>query len=202
MTDNIIHKKTMIIAITGASGSILASKTIDALLSRNIPTAVVASNPARIVWRQEMDESFGEAIERWSESRNFTNYSIGDIQASIASGTYPTMGMAVVPSSMATVSAIANGISDNLARRAADVCLKEQRPLVIVPRESPLNNVHLTNLAKVSSYGAMVIPADPPFYLPIKTLEESAEFTAMRILLALGVIDELPKAMQYAGKYN
>ena len=202
MTDNIFHKKTVIIAITGASGSILASKTIEALLNKTIPTAVVASNPSKIVWRQEMDESFGEAIERWSESRNFTNYSIGDIQASIASGTYPAMGMAVVPSSMATVSAIANGISDNLARRAADVCLKERRPLVIVPRESPLNNVHLTNLAKVSSYGATVIPSDPPFYLPIKTLEESAEFTAMRILLALGVIDELPKAMQYAGKYN
>ena len=202
MTDDIIHKKTMIIAITGASGSILASKTIDALLSRNIPTAVVASNPARIVWRQEMDESFGEAIERWSESQDFTNYAIGDIQSPIASGTYPTMGMAVVPSSMATVSAIANGISDNLARRAADVCLKERKPLIIVPRESPLNNVHLTNLAKVSSYGATVIPSDPPFYLPINTLEESAGFTSMRILLALGVITELPKEMQYKGKYN
>jgi 4-hydroxy-3-polyprenylbenzoate decarboxylase len=202
MTEDIIHKKTMIIAITGASGSILASKTIDALLSRNIPTAVVASNPARIVWRQEMDESFGEAIERWSESQDFTNYAIGDIQSPIASGTYPTMGMAVVPSSMATVSAIANGISDNLARRAADVCLKERKPLIIVPRESPLNNVHLTNLAKVSSYGATVIPSDPPFYLPINTLEESAGFTSMRILLALGVITELPKEMQYKGKYN
>ena len=202
MTNKVFHKKTVIIAITGASGSILASKTIEALLNKNIPTAVVASNPSKIVWRQEMDESFGEAIERWSESPNFTNYSIGDIQASISSGTYPTMGMAVVPSSMATVSAIANGISDNLARRAADVCLKEQRPLVIVPRESPLNNVHLTNLAKVSSYGATVIPSDPPFYLPITTLEESAEFTAMRILLALGVIDELPEAMQYAGKFK
>lgn len=202
MTDDNIHKKTMIIAITGASGSILASKTIDALLSRNIPTAVVASNPARIVWRQEMDESFGEAIERWSESQDFTNYAIGDIQSPIASGTYPTMGMAVVPSSMATVSAIANGISDNLARRAADVCLKERKPLIIVPRESPLNNVHLTNLAKVSSYGATVIPSDPPFYLPINTLEESAGFTSMRILLALGVITELPKEMQYKGKYN
>ena len=202
MTNKVFHKKTVIIAITGASGSILASKTIEALLNKNIPTAVVASNPSKIVWRQEMDESFGEAIERWSESPNFTNYSIGDIQATISSGTYPTMGMAVVPSSMATVSAIANGISDNLARRAADVCLKERRPLVIVPRESPLNNVHLTNLAKVSSYGATVIPSDPPFYLPITTLEESAEFTAMRILLALGVIAELPKAMQYAGKFK
>ena len=202
MTDNVFHKKTVIIAITGASGSILASKTIEALLSKNIPTAIVASNPSKIVWRQEMDESFGEAIERWSESLNFTNYSIGDIQASIASGTYPTMGMAIVPSSMATVSAIANGISDNLARRAADVCLKERRPLVIVPRESPLNHVHLTNLSKVSSYGATVIPSDPPFYLPITTLEESAEFTAMRTLLALGVINELPEAMQYEGKFK
>jgi 4-hydroxy-3-polyprenylbenzoate decarboxylase len=192
-------RKSVVVGITGASGSILASKTIDALIYRNVPTSVVVSNAARMVWRQEMDETFGESIERWSDFEHFTHYAIGDIQSPLASGTYPSIGMAVVPSSMATVSAIANGISDNLIRRAADVCLKEGRPLVIVPRESPLNSVHLSNMAKLAGYGASIIPSDPPFYLPISTIENSAEFTAMRVLLGLGVINELPDKMQYSG---
>ena len=135
MTDNVFHKKTVIIAITGASGSILASKTIEALLSKNIPTAIVASNPSKIVWRQEMDESFGEAIERWSESLNFTNYSIGDIQASIASGTYPTMGMAIVPSSMATVSVAIPVQMVSLSQEASvsKQTLAQYTPLILPP---------------------------------------------------------------------
>jgi len=192
-------KKSVVVGITGASGSILASKTIDALIYKGIPTTIVASNAARIVWKQEMDETFGESIERWSDFKYFNYYAIGDIQAPIASGTYPSLGMAIVPSSMATVSAIANGISDNLIRRAADVCLKENRPLVIVPRETPLNAIHLSNMSKLASYGASIIPSDPPFYLPISTLETSAEFTAMRILMGLGLIDQLPDKMQYKG---
>ena len=127
----------VIVGVTGASGSILASKTVDALLELNIPTILVASNPARMVWQIDMAESFGESLERWRENSGFSNYAIGDLQAPIASGTFPGRGMVIVPGSMATVSAIVNGISDNLIRRSADVCLKEKRPLVIVPRESP-----------------------------------------------------------------
>ena len=187
----------VIVGVTGASGSILASKTVDALLELNIPTILVASNPARMVWQIEMSESFGESLERWRENSGFSHYAIGDLQAPIASGTFPGRGMVIVPGSMATVSAIVNGISDNLIRRSADACLKERRPLVIVPRESPLNGIHLSNLAALDSFGTSIVTADPPYYLPIKTLEDSASFTAQRVLLALNVIEKLPEQFRY-----
>ena len=190
-------KNPVIVGVTGASGSILASKTVEALLELNIPTVLVASNPARMVWQLEMSETFGEALERWAENPGFSHHAIGDLQAPIASGTYPSRGMVIVPGSMATVSAIVNGISDNLIRRAADVCLKEKRPFVIVPRESPLNRIHLSNLAALDSFGTSIITADPPYYLPIKTLEDSATFTAQRVLLALNIIKELPEEFRY-----
>ena len=88
---------TIIVGITGASGSLIASKTIDELLDRDIPTSVVASGPAKMVWKQEMQETFGEAQERWSDSKNFTNYAIGDFSAPIASGSFPSQGMVIVP---------------------------------------------------------------------------------------------------------
>jgi len=187
----------IIVGVTGASGSILASKTIDALLDLDIPTVLVASNPARMVWQSEMSETFGESLERWANHSDFTHYSIGDLKAPIASGTFPARGMVIVPGSMATVSAIVNGISDNLIRRAADVCLKEKRPFVIVPRESPLNRIHLSNLAALDGFGTSIVTADPPYYLPVKTLEDSAAFTAQRVLLALSIIKELPEEFRY-----
>ena len=184
-------KNPVIVGVTGASGSILASKTVDALLELNIPIVLVASNPARMVWQLEMSETFGESLERWAENPSFSHHAISDLQAPIASGTYPGRGMVIVPGSMATISAIVNGISANLIRRAADVCLKEKRPFVIVPRESPLNRIHLSNLAALDSFGTSIVTADPPYYLPIKTLEDSATFTAQRVLLALNIIKEL-----------
>ena len=187
----------IIVGVTGASGSILASKTVDALLELNIPTVLVASNPARMVWQLEMSETFGESPERWADNSDFTHYAIGDLKAPIASGTFPARGMVIVPGSMATVSAIVNGISDNLIRRAADVCLKEKRPFVIVPRESPLNRIHLSNLAALDGFGTSIVTADPPYYLPVKTLEDSAAFTAQRVLLALNIIKELPEEFRY-----
>jgi len=190
---------TIIVGITGASGSLIAAKTVDELLDRNIPTSVVASNPAKLVWRQEMKETFGEAIEKWSDSASFTNYAIGDYQAPIASGSFPSQGMVVVPSSMATIAAIANGSSDNLIRRSADVCIKERRPLIIIPRESPLSRIHLSNMERIAELGGTIITADPPFYLPLKTIADSAEFTANKILVSLGVEKELPIHMQYNG---
>ena len=190
-------KNPVIVGVTGASGSILASKTVDALLELNVPIVLVASNPARMVWQLEMSETFGESLERWAENPSFSHHAISDLQAPIASGTYPGRGMVIVPGSMATISAIVNGISDNLIRRAADVCLKEKRPFVIVPRESPLNRIHLSNLAALDSFGTSIVTADPPYYLPIKTLEDSATFTAQRVLLALNIIKELPEEFRY-----
>ena len=190
---------TIVVGITGASGALIAAKTVGELLDRNIPTSVVASNPAKLVWKQEMGETFGEALEQWSNSKNFTNYAISDFNAPIASGSFPSQGMVVVPSSMATISAIANGSSDNLIRRSADVCIKEKRPLIIVPRESPLSRIHLSNMERIAELGGTIITADPPFYLPINTISDSAGFTANKILVALGIEKELPLHMQYNG---
>ena len=189
----------IVVGISGASGSLLAAKTVDALLNKNVGVSLVASNPARIVWQHEMSISYGENVEEWSYHNNFEHFAIGDFKAPIASGTYPTAGMAIVPSSMATISAVAKGLSDNLMRRAADVCLKERRPLVMVPRESPLNAIHLDNMKYLATLGVAILPSDPPYYLPITTLEEAANFTVQRILMALGIIDQLPEEMQYRG---
>ena len=129
----------VVIGITGASGAALARATVDLLLERGTRVIASASSASRVVWNQELDESFGAALERWKDGSDFRYYASGDLKAPIASGTFPTMGMAVVPCSMATVAAIAHGLSDNLIRRAADVCLKERRNLVLVPRETPLS---------------------------------------------------------------
>jgi 4-hydroxy-3-polyprenylbenzoate decarboxylase len=193
------HKR-VIVGISGASGAMLALTMVDTLLDRKIPTTVVTSGAARMVWQQEMDQSFGEQIEKWSDYSNFEIFPIGDFTAPIASGSYPTLGMVIIPCSMATISAISNGLSDNLIRRAADVCLKEQRKLVIVPRESPLSAIHLDNMSKLAKIGVTILPSDPPYYLGINSLKESADFLAQRGLMALGVTNELPDHMQYKGR--
>ena len=189
----------VVIGVTGASGSILAAKTIEKLISIGTPVSIITSNPARMVWNHEMDESYGESIEKWSDSGLVELHGIGELTAPIASGSYPTLGMAIVPSSMATISALANGLSDNLIRRAADVCLKEKRPLVVVPRESPLNAVHLKNMTNLAKLGVNIIPSDPPYYLGIETLSEAAEYTAEKILLSIGITKKLPPNMRYNG---
>ena len=153
----------VIIGITGASGIELARTTIEMILSLEFTVVMTISSAGRVVWKEEIDESYGETIERWAESGTFTTNSIGDLGAKIASGTYPTLGMAVVPCSMATVAAISNGLSDNLLRRAADVTLKEKRPLVIVPRETPLNAIHLKNLTDLAIAGATILPPSQLF---------------------------------------
>ena len=187
----------VVIGITGASGSAIAGSTIDLLLSIERPVIATASSAARMVWREEMGESFGAALERWVDSGDFTYYAIGDLTAPIASGTFSTAGMAIVPCSMGTAAAVAQGLSDNLLRRAADVCLKERRPLVLVPRETPLSVIHLENLARLARLGAAVIPPMPAFYLRQRSIDEVVDFVSHRVLLALGLVDSLPAAMRY-----
>ena len=188
-----------VVGITGASGAILAARTIDALLAAGVPVAACASSAARMVWRAEMDESFGAAIERWSDSGVFSHYGEGELAAPIASGTFPTRGMVIAPCSMATAAAVANGMADNLIRRAADVTMKERRRLAIMPRESPLSVIHLENLTKLAKLGATVIPPEPAFYLGRQSAEDVADFAAQRALLALGVIERLPERFTYRG---
>jgi len=190
----------VVVGMAGASGSVLARATIDRLLAMELPVIATASSAARMVWREEMDESFGDALERWVDNGDFTYHAIGDLAAPIASGTYPVRGMAVVPCSMGTIAAIAHGLADNLLRRAADVCLKERRPLVLVPRETPLSAIHLDNLAALARLGATVLPPQPAFYLRPESIGDVVDFVTERTLMALGLTDALPDGMRYEGR--
>ena len=185
--------------MTGASGAPLSAAAVDLLLSSGRSVIATATPAARMVWAEEMDESFGAALERWKYSGRFEYYGSADLRAPIASGTYPTAGMAIVPASMGTIAAMAAGLSDNLPRRAADVCLKERRPLVIVPRESPLNAIHLENMVKLARLNAVIVPPEPPYYLRPQTVEDVTAFTVHRVLVALGLEESLPEEFVYSG---
>ena len=192
--------RPIVVGISGASGSVLARETVNELLRREVPTIVVCSNAARLVWQEELDQAFNEALAEWREHPRFIDYGIGDLRAPIASGTFPTAGMAVVPCSMNTVASVAHGLSGNLLLRAADVCLKERRRLVLVPRETPLHSIHLENLLAVSRAGAVILPPEPAFYLKPRGMEDLVRFVVGRVLVALGVDQDLPQDLQYRDK--
>ena len=191
-------RKPVVVGVSGASGALLASTTVDRLLDADVPVVMTATAAARMVWREEMNESFGAVLERWMDYGTFTYCPIGDLSAPIASGTYATRGMVVVPCSMATAAAVAHGFADNLLRRAADVTLKERRPMVVVPRETPLNTVHLENLTKLASMGVTVLPPNPAFYLNQKSVTDVIDFAVARTLVALNIYDALPDDMVYS----
>ena len=189
----------LVVGISGASGSIIAKATVDELLQRDIPVALVCSNDARLVWQDEMDEPYKDVLSRWREHPHFVDYSVGDTRAPIASGTYPTRGMVVVPSSMSTVAGIAHGMANNLLLRAADVCLKEGRKLVVVPRETPLHAIHLENLLTLARMGAVVLPPAPAFYLRPSSIDDMVGFFVRRIMVAAGVDEDMGDEYRYAG---
>ena len=175
----------------------LARATVDALLLRDVPTILVCTNAARLVWQEELDIPFDETLSAWREHPRFTHYPLGDMRASIASGTFATGGMVIVPCSMNSVAAISHGLANNLLLRAADVCLKERRKLVLVPRETPLHATHLENMLALTRNGAIILPPEPAFYLKPRGVEDIAGFVAQRVLVALDVAEELPEELQY-----
>ena len=189
--------KPVIVGISGASGSVLAQGAIDELLRRDVPTVVVCSNSAKLVWQEEMEASFNEHLVEWQENPHFTQYAVNDLRAPIASGTYPTAGMVVVPASMNSIASMAHGLSGNLLLRAADVCLKENRPLVLVPRETPLHSIHLQNMLTLSRMGVVIAPPEPAFYLKPQGIADIVRFTVSRIMVALGLDEALPADLQY-----
>lgn len=189
----------LVVGISGASGSIIAKATVEELLQRDIPVALVCTNDARLVWQDEMDEPYKDVLSRWREHPHFVDYSVGDTRAPIASGTFPTRGMVVVPSSMSTVAGIAHGMANNLLLRAADVCLKEGRKLVVVPRETPLHAIHLENLLALARMGAVVLPPAPAFYLRPSGIDDMVGFFVRRIMVAAGVDEDMGDEYEYTG---
>ena len=187
----------MVVGVTGASGHLLAQRCIERLLDYGYPLHLVATGPGRRVWREELDQPWAEAIEVWRGRGSVTEHNVNDIGASIASGGLATLGMLVVPCSMGTASGIAAGASGNLLERAADVTVKEFRPLVLVPRETPLSAIHLENLLKLAQLGVRIVPPMPAFYLKPRTVAEAVEQLVPRILAALGVPEALDEPPAY-----
>ena len=189
----------VVVGITGASGAVMARATVDELLRRGIPTVALCSNPARMVWQEEMGENFTDTLVEWQEHPAFVHYPINDLRAPVASGTYPTAGMVIVPASMNSIASLAGGRSGNLLLRSADVCLKERRPLVLVPRETPLHSIHLENMLTLRRMGAVVVPPAPAFYLKPQGISDIVDFVVARIFVALDLDQSMPYDMQYQG---
>ncbi len=133
------------------------------------------------------------------ESEHITFYPVKDIGASLASGSFPVTGMVICPCSMETVAAVANGISMNLLQRAADVTIKERRPLILVPRETPLSAIHLENMLKLSRLGVAIVPAMPGFYHQPQTIEELIDMQVMKITDQMGLSIDLVKRWKAEG---
>lgn len=186
---------TVAIGITGASGAIYAVRTIAALLEQGTRLEIVASDYGRRLLRDELgDEAAIERLGDYLASRygagvkagSFVVHSNRDLGATIASGSHDARAMAIVPCSMKTLAGVAHGLSRNLIERAADVMLKERRPLVIVPRETPMSLPQLKNMVLCAEAGAVLLPAMPAFYQGPKTLDDLADFMAGKVLSALG----------------
>ena len=187
----------VVVGISGASGSVLAKRAIGTLLERDVPVIATCTSAARMVWQEEMDESFGSSLAQWQESPGFTYYPIGDLAAPIASGTTRIAGMIVIPCSTGTVAAIAHGLSSNLLQRAADVCLKERHRLVLVPRETPLSAIHLENMLTLARLGVTILPPDPAFYLHPKSVHDVVDYVVAKALDALGLDGFMGDRMRY-----
>jgi 4-hydroxy-3-polyprenylbenzoate decarboxylase len=183
------------LAITGASGAIYAVRTLAALLEQGAHIDLVISDYGRRLLRDELGDEAGVdrlsafLADRYGDATangSFTLHSNRDLGATIASGSARCEAMAIVPCSMKTMAGVAHGLSRSLIERAADVMLKEKRPLVIVPRETPLSLPQLRNMVLCAEAGAIVLPAMPAFYQQPRTIDDLAAFMAGRILSVLG----------------
>jgi flavin prenyltransferase len=192
--------RAVAIAVTGASGAIYAVRTLAALLTQSVHIELVVSDYGKRLLRDELgDQATLENLRpylsakygRGVEAGTLNLQSNRDLGATIASGSHGCSGMAIVPCSMKTLAGVANGLSRNLIERAADVMLKEKRPLVIVPRETPMSLPQLKNMVLCAEAGAMVLPAMPAFYQLPKTLDDLADFMAGKILAGLGFDHDL-----------
>jgi 4-hydroxy-3-polyprenylbenzoate decarboxylase len=172
----------VLIGITGATGIPIAIKLLEILKEKGIDRELIISTIAEKVIELESDYSV-------SEIRNLAskNYDVDDLTAAPSSGSYKNENMIIVPCTMKTLSAIANGYADNLITRAADVMIKEQRKLVLIVRESPFSAIHLENMLKLARLGVVIAPPVPSYYIKPKSVNELIEFTVGRILDQIGI---------------
>ncbi len=188
----------IILGVTGASGLIYAVRAVKFLLTAGYSIELVASKSTYMVWQSEQDirmpiEPIGQE-QFWRQQAGvesglgkLTCHPWGDVGANIASGSFRTLGMVVIPCSMSTAAKIAAGLSSDLLERAADVQLKEGRKLVIVPRETPFSLIHLQNLTTLAQAGVRIVPAIPAWYHHPQTIEDLVDFVVARTLDQLDI---------------
>jgi flavin prenyltransferase len=189
--------KPLIVAVSGASGLIYAVRTLKYLLAADYHIELVASKSTQMVWLSEQNirmpsepiqqEDFWRQQAGVETSGKLRCHHSGDVGANIASGSFRTLGMIVIPCSMSTVAKIATGLSSDLLERAADVQLKEGRKLVIVPRETPFSVIHLRNLTTLAEAGVRIVPAIPAWYHNPQTIEDLVDFVVARALDQLDI---------------
>jgi 4-hydroxy-3-polyprenylbenzoate decarboxylase len=188
------------LAFTGASGMPYGLRLLECLLGAGVRVVLLYSAAAQIVAKQECDlvlparpgEAERELGERFgARAGQLSVFGREDWMAPVASGSNPADAMAVCPCSMGTLAAIAGGLADNLIERAADVMLKERRPLVLVPRETPLSAIHLENMLKLARAGASILPPAPGFYGRPQSVADLVDFVVARALDLLGVAHAL-----------
>ncbi len=178
-------KKRVLVCLTGASGAIYGVRLLRALKSKGHEVHLIISK-----WGNEtLKYETGIDSETLSKEADFV-YDEQDLAAGPASGTFPIDSMVVIPCSMKTLAGIAHGYADNLIARAADCSLKERRTLILVPRESPFNLIHVRNMATVTEAGGFIIPANPAFWTKPKTIEDLVDSVVERVLAHLGVTDD------------
>lgn len=180
------NKRRLVVGISGASGVILAIRLLEALRPTEIETHLVLSPAARRTVAAETDWKLG-AVKELAD----VTYRFSDIGAAIASGSFETLGMVVIPCSIKTLSAIANSYSADLLARAADVTLKEGRPLVLVVREAPLHYGHLRLMSLAARMGAVIYPPVPAFYARPQTVDDITGQIVGRVLARLGLQNDL-----------
>jgi flavin prenyltransferase len=192
----VTRRLPVVLAITGASGAGYGLRLLQVLAGEGVPVWLIASAHGLRLLREECGIDGLDALRAAAGAGggDIRVFSDGDRGALPASGSQRTAGMVICPCSMGTVAAVAAGTSRSLVERAADVTLKERRPLVLVPRETPLSLVHLRNLVAVAEAGALVLPAAPGFYHRPTKVEQLVDFIVQRVVDQLGLgIDFAPR---------
>lgn len=186
-----------VMGISGASGALLARHAIAVLGALGTPVYLTYTEACHQVWLEEVGRSFTADLEDWLAHYPVRAFKPNDFRAPIASGSFLTAGMLVMPCSMRTLSAIAHGSSANLLERAADVTLKEGRRLVLVPRETPLSAIHLENMLKLARLGVHIVPPIPPFYMRPRSTDEIIDLIVRRAIAVLGITEALPPQQRW-----
>ena len=180
--------KRIVVAICGASGAIYGIRLLDALKKEKVETHLILSEWAATTIEMETNYLL-EEIKKLADY----SYAVNDLTASLSSGSFLFQGMIIIPCSMKTLAAIACGYVDNLISRAADVTIKEGRKLILVPRETPLNAIHLENMLKLSRLGVVILPPMPAFYIKPSTIDDLINHTIGKILDQLSIDNDLYK---------